>query len=154
MWLLTRCPAARAAIRESSPARTVAQTTRASWRALSPGWLGLLTPSICRYRGFVLEGKKYPKNTSTNGSYVTCSWDYLQTGLLWRQVGASSHSAELYRRHSATDVQVLPTWTDSLHLSNAVRASHCLSWVLNHNTTNTCSLIICLFVGSYTMPQT
>lgn len=30
MWLLTRCPAARAAIRESSPASTVPQTTRAS----------------------------------------------------------------------------------------------------------------------------
>lgn len=30
MWLLTRCPAARAAIRESSPASTVPHTTRAS----------------------------------------------------------------------------------------------------------------------------
>lgn len=48
MWLLTRCPAARAAIRESSPASTVPQTTRASWRAFSPGWSELVpwTPSI------------------------------------------------------------------------------------------------------------
>lgn len=52
MWLLTRCPAARAAIRESSPASTVPQTTRASWRAFSPGSLELepWTPSIYRRR--------------------------------------------------------------------------------------------------------
>lgn len=37
MWLLTRCPAASAAIRDSSPASTVAQTTRASVLAFSPG---------------------------------------------------------------------------------------------------------------------
>lgn len=52
MWLLTRCPAARAAIRESSPASTVPHTTRASWRAFSPGSLELepWTPSIYRRR--------------------------------------------------------------------------------------------------------
>ena len=48
MWLCTRCPAARADIRDSSPARTVAQTTLANWRALSPGPVRLApcTPSI------------------------------------------------------------------------------------------------------------
>lgn len=51
MWLLTRWPAARAAISESSPASTVAHTTLASCRALSPGhsWLAPCTPSICTY---------------------------------------------------------------------------------------------------------
>jgi len=49
-WLLTRCPAARADISDSSPARTVAQMSLASCRALSPGEVGCepLTPSISR----------------------------------------------------------------------------------------------------------
>ena len=49
MWLLTRWPAASAAIRDSSPAITVPHTIRASCRAFSPG-LSLhapWTPSIC-----------------------------------------------------------------------------------------------------------
>lgn len=52
MWLLTKWPAARAAIRESSPARTVAHTTLASCRAFSPGqsWLAPCTPSICTHK--------------------------------------------------------------------------------------------------------
>ncbi len=37
---LTRCPAARALQRLSSPASTLAATIRANCRALSPGWVG------------------------------------------------------------------------------------------------------------------
>lgn len=50
MWLLTKCPAAKAAIRESSPAITVPHTILASWRALSPGLsvLAPWTPSTCK----------------------------------------------------------------------------------------------------------
>lgn len=40
MCALTRCPAASAEHRLSSPARTAAATIRASWRALSPGLVG------------------------------------------------------------------------------------------------------------------
>lgn len=39
-WLLTRWPAARAPIRDSSPANTVPHTTRASCLALCPGFSG------------------------------------------------------------------------------------------------------------------
>lgn len=55
MWLLTSCPAASALIRDSSPARTVAQTIRASWRAFSPGhvWHAPCTPNICKHTSTV-----------------------------------------------------------------------------------------------------
>ena len=48
-WLLTRCPAARAERRDSSPASTVPHTILASWVAFSPGllWWAPCTPSIC-----------------------------------------------------------------------------------------------------------
>ena len=36
-WLFTRCPAANADMRESSPASTVPATILANWRAFSPG---------------------------------------------------------------------------------------------------------------------
>ena len=67
MWLLTRWPAARAAMRDSSPASTEAQSTRASRRAFSPGWLRLLpwTPSICTASGHA------ETSSHNNVTYVT-----------------------------------------------------------------------------------
>jgi len=47
MWALTRWPAHRALLSDSSPASTPAPMMRASWRALSPGvsWCAPRTPS-------------------------------------------------------------------------------------------------------------
>lgn len=66
---------------------------------------------------------------------------YLQTGLLWEQVGASSNSSYFYRRHCAADVQVFISGTSSLHQSDAIRAAHVLRSILqireekkNHKT--------------------
>lgn len=50
-WLLTNCPLAKAAIRESSPANTAPQTILANCLALSPGvamW-GPFTPNSSRH---------------------------------------------------------------------------------------------------------
>lgn len=55
---------------------------------------------------------------------------YLQTGLLWEQVGASANSAYFYRRHRAADVQVFVGGTSSLHQSDAVGAAHILRSIL------------------------
>ena len=81
--------------------------------------------------------------TSTHNSHLTsfrqiccmCLFQtmaqYLQTGLLWGQVGAPADCAQLQGRHGAADVQVLPCWACGLHQGDAVRAAHSLSWVLS-----------------------
>lgn len=71
---------------------------------------------------------------SSVGLNWSLRWGYLQTGLLWQQVGASSHSAELDGGHTAADVQILPVWTRRLHLSDAVGAPYSLSRVLKPKT--------------------
>lgn len=58
---------------------------------------------------------------------------YLQTGLLWCQVGAPANCAELQRGHGAADVQILPRGARSLHQGDAVGAAHSLSWILLEN---------------------
>lgn len=58
---------------------------------------------------------------------------YLQAGPLGRQVGAPSHSSQLYRRHGAADIQVFARWSRSLHLRDAVGAAHRLGRVLTQN---------------------
>lgn len=55
---------------------------------------------------------------------------YLQTGLLWEQVSASTNSSYFYRRHRAADVEVFVGGTSSLHQSDAIRAAHVLCSVL------------------------
>lgn len=51
MWLLTSCPAARADMRDSSPARTAPATTRAKFVEFAPGvsMLEPFTPSRFRH---------------------------------------------------------------------------------------------------------
>lgn len=143
MWLLTRWPAARAAMSESSPARTVAHTTRASCRAFSPGhsWLAPCTPSIWIHT----HTHKSPKYLYVRVWLYVCvqrhqyMFTYLKTGLLGGQVGATSHGTQLYRRHSATDVEVLACWPWCLHQGDAVAAAHWLRWILEdtHKPNNT-----------------
>lgn len=58
---------------------------------------------------------------------------YLQAGPLGRQVGASSHSAQLDGGHGAADVQVFARWPRSLHLRDAVGAAHRLGRVLTQD---------------------
>lgn len=55
---------------------------------------------------------------------------YLQTGLLWCQVGAPTDCAELQGGHGAADVQILPRGARCFHQGDAVGAAHSLSWVL------------------------
>lgn len=55
---------------------------------------------------------------------------YLQAGPLGRQVGASSHSSQLYGGHGAADVQVFARRPRGLHLRDAVGAPHRLGRVL------------------------
>lgn len=58
---------------------------------------------------------------------------YLQAGPLGRQVGASSHSSQLYGGHGAADVQVFARWPRGLHLCDAVSAAHRLGRVLTQD---------------------
>jgi len=158
MWLLTRWPAASADIRESSPASTVAQTTLASCRALSPGhsWQAPCTPSICThthththtyihmndFRICSIHCDTWATSIYSTGIihcciyYSVCVCMYLQAGLLGSQAGASSYGAQLYGGHGAGDVKVFPCWPGRLHQGDAVTAAHWLGRILEDTHTN------------------
>lgn len=134
-WLFTRWPAARADMRDSSPARTVPHTTRASWTAFPPGlspW-GPCTPSIWARRDERKERRGRELNCTTNTqdlfiratpnfqgyetkhlqSLETASCDIptpfpsnLEAGCLGGKDGAPTHCPYLYGRHGTGHVQV------------------------------------------------
>lgn len=72
MWLLTRWPAARADMSDSSPASTVAHTTLASCLAFSPGqtWLAPCTPNIWTYAQTKFLTQRFFLMTTLGKSFI------------------------------------------------------------------------------------
>lgn len=80
-----------------------------------------------------LEMRRSEESRVVSSALMIVRCLYLQAGLLWCQVGASSHSSQLYGGHGAADVQVFARWPRSLHLRDAVGAAHRLGRVLTQD---------------------